>query len=68
MRPKSCNVPNCPRWRQRGQSMIEYVVICAVLAAALFVPIPGTQKSAGQLLADSVGGLYSSLTFFLSLP
>jgi hypothetical protein len=68
MKPMSFPIPGRPRRRQRGQSMIEYVVICAVLVAALFVPIPGTQTTASQLLANSVRGLYGSLTFFLSLP
>jgi hypothetical protein len=56
--------------RQRGQSMIEYTLVAAALAAALFVPVPGTQppQAAGELLAAKVHDFYSRLTFFLSLP
>jgi hypothetical protein len=59
-------VPGC----QRGQSMIEYAVVCVALAVALLVPVPGIQppQTVGQLLASRVHDLYDSLTFFLSLP
>jgi hypothetical protein len=55
---------------QRGQSTIEYMVVCVALAVALFVPVPGTQppQAAGELLAGKIHDLYRSLTFFLSLP
>ena len=52
----------------RGQSMTEYVVICTVLAAALLLPMPGSQKTVSQLLCDSIRDFYSSLTLFISLP
>jgi len=29
-----------------GQSMTEYAVICAALAAALLLPMPGSQQTA----------------------
>ena len=50
--------------RQRGQSMIEYTVICAVLAAFLFA----AASPAGRQMADAVRAFYANLTFFLSLP
>ena len=49
---------------QRGQSMIEYVIICAVLAVCLF----STQSPAGKQLAQAIHDFYTDLTFFLSLP
>jgi Flp pilus assembly pilin Flp len=54
---------------QSGQSMIEYTVVCAALAIALFVPVmPGSSQTLGQLLAGKIRDLYNNLTFFLSLP
>jgi len=53
---------------QRGQSMVEYLVVCSALALALFAPIPGYQETAAQLLADRLRDFYSALSFFLSLP
>lgn len=49
---------------QRGQSMIEYAVICAVLLICLFA----TQSPAGQQLAQAMRDFYADLTLFLSLP
>ncbi len=55
---------------QRGQSMVEYAVIAGVLAAALFVPLPGTQpqQAAGAFLAGKIRDFYNDLTYFISLP
>lgn len=53
---------------QRGQSMAEYTIICAVLVAALFMPLPNDTKSAAQKLCDVLRQTYSALSFFLSLP
>jgi hypothetical protein len=55
---------------QRGQSMIEFTILCAVFVVALFVPIPGQQPpvTAGQMLADRLRDFYSALSYFLSLP
>jgi Flp pilus assembly pilin Flp len=43
--------------------MIEYAVICAVLAVCLFAASP-----VGALLASAIRAFYKDLTFFLSLP
>jgi Flp pilus assembly pilin Flp len=56
------------RRRQSGQMMVEYAVIAAVLAGALFAPFPGSQESVSQLLCDSIRNLYTSMTQFVSLP
>jgi hypothetical protein len=60
----------CLRRGLRGQSMVEYVIVCAALAAARFVPLPGSQpqQAVGQMLASKIHDLYDNLTFFLSLP
>jgi hypothetical protein len=48
--------------RQRGQSMIEYVIICSVLAICLFA------TPVGQQLTTALHDFYYYLTFFISLP
>jgi len=48
---------------QTGQSMTEYVIVCAVLAVCLFAASP-----VGALLASAIRAFYKDLTFFLSLP
>lgn len=53
---------------QRGQSMVEYAIICAVLTVALFAPLPGDQMSAAQKLADALRQTYWALSYFFSLP
>jgi hypothetical protein len=55
---------------QRGQSMVEYVVLCAVFGLVLFLPVPGSQPSvtAAQMLANALRSFYSAVSFFLSLP
>lgn len=68
MRPSSSKPAGPSRRGQLGQSMIEYVMICSVLVAALFAPMPGSQESVSQLLCDSIRDFYSSLTLFISLP
>jgi hypothetical protein len=57
----------------RGQSMIEFVVICAALVAALFVPIiddvsGGRRLSTVQLLIDNLQQGYQRTSGALSLP
>ena len=53
-----------PIARQRGQSMIEYTIVCAALALCLFA----AQTPVGQQLAQAIRTFYTDLTFFLSLP
>ena len=68
MRTTPTNASTGPRHGQRGQSMVEYAVICSVLAAALFVPLPGQQEAAGAFLAGKIRDFYNDLTYFISLP
>ena len=62
MRPAPSRPSRC--LRQRGQAMIEYVVICFVLATCLFA----AQAPAGKQLAQAIHDFYADLTLFLSLP
>jgi Flp pilus assembly pilin Flp len=48
--------------------MVEYTIVCALLAVALFAPVPGQQMSVAQMLADALRKFYSALSFFLSIP
>jgi len=67
--------PNRPA-RQRGQSLMEYVVVCAALALALFVPLPGLGDTGGagaprtavQILLDGFRDAYDRFSYALSLP
>jgi len=58
---------NTPCAAQRGQAMVEYAVIAAVLAGALFVA-DFDGKSGAQYLADMIKAFFRSLTYFISLP
>ena len=62
-----------PPRHQRGQSMTEYVVICAVLAFVLFVPISdtassGESKTTVELIFDGFRKAYKNFSYALSLP
>lgn len=53
--------------RQRGQATVEYLVVSAVIVAAMFfVDVGG--KSLAVTLADGVRDFFRNLTFFISLP
>lgn len=64
----------CPaRRRQHGQSTMEYVVACAALAVALFLPVPGSDdgdgaRNAVQILLDGFEKAYKRFTYSISLP
>lgn len=64
---QTCFLGNARR-AQRGQSMVEYAVICGLLAVALFAPVPGQGKAVGALLTDAIHTFYANLTNFVSLP
>lgn len=63
-----------PSSRQRGQSMTEYVVACAVMAFVLFVPIagdaasPGGAKTTIELLLDGFKRGFQKFSYAISLP
>jgi hypothetical protein len=59
--------------RQRGQSAMEYVVVCAALALALFFPVPGSGDGGGarsvvEILFDGFQKAYQRFTHSISLP
>lgn len=58
------------RWTRPspGQAMVEYIVVTAVVAAALFVPTPLTQNMAlADFLARAVSSFFRSYSFLLSV-
>jgi hypothetical protein len=65
-----------PASRERGQSMVEYTVVCAAIAACLFVPIggngdpasPDRARTAAEILIDGLRSAYQRISFALSLP
>ena len=70
---KHASPPKPPRLRQRGQSLMEYTVVCAALAVALFVPVPGADGPEGsrttvQILLDGFRNAYQRFSFTISLP
>lgn len=59
--------------RQRGQSAIEYVLLCAALAFVLFVPISddvsgGASKTTIELLFDGFTKAYRNISRSISYP
>ena len=59
----------CPRLRlgQRGQSTMEYVVLCAALAFALGIGMVDDQSVLQQLLQAFVLA-YQKISFAIALP
>jgi hypothetical protein len=53
-------------WRARGQTMVEYIVVTAFAAMALFLPIVGNESVAEQL-ARAVGNFFRGLSFIVSV-
>jgi hypothetical protein len=51
----------------QGQAAVEYAVVAAGLAAALFV-VEFEGKTAAQYFAAAVRAFFENLSFFLSLP
>lgn len=54
--------------RARGQAMVEYLVVTAVVVAALFVPSPLTENMAlADYLARAVRSFFRAYSFLLSV-
>ena len=61
------------RSRQRGQSLVEYIILCGALAFILFVPISddvsgGESKSTIQLVFDGFSKAYKKISHSISYP
>ncbi len=61
------------RPRQCGQSSMEYAVVCAALAFALFYPIqdaqsPDRARTAVEILLDGFKTAYQKFSYAISLP
>jgi hypothetical protein len=59
--------------KQRGQSMMEYTVVCGALAFALFYPIqdagsPDQAKTAVQIVLDGFKLAYQKFSYAISIP
>lgn len=60
--------------RQSGQSMMEYTVVCAALAFALFYPIrddpasPDQARTTVRIVLDGFKAAYQNITHAISLP
>ena len=72
-RPKSVT-RNIRFSHQRGQSSMEYGVVCAALAFALFVPIqddpasPDKARTTVQIVLDGFHSAYQNISYAISLP
>lgn len=59
---------------QRGQAMLEYLVVCAALAFALFYPIrddpasPDKARTTVQIILDGFKRAYQKISYSISLP
>ncbi len=53
---------------QRGQALVEYAMVAAALAAALFYLDFGGGKTGAQYLTDMIRAFFRNLTYFISLP
>ena len=61
------------RPRHLGQSAVEYIVVCAALSFAMFVPISdggsgGQAKTTVQLLLEALGKAYKNISRSISYP
>jgi hypothetical protein len=56
------------RSKQRGQSMLEYAVVCAAMVTALFFVDTSKGMPVAFYLIDMIKAFFRSLTHFISLP
>lgn len=60
--------------RQRGQAMLEYLVVCAALAFAFFYPIrdnpasPDKARTTVQIVLEGFQRAYQNISHAISLP
>ena len=68
MRHPTINRPGKRRGAQRGQAMIEYLVIVGVVAVVLFTPSPITNNIApADFLARAVRSFFRGYSFLISV-
>lgn len=59
---------------KRGQAMMDYLVVCAAIAFALFCPIqddpasPDKARTTAQIVLDSFKQAYQNISHAISLP
>jgi hypothetical protein len=59
---------------QSGQAALEYLVVCAALAFALFVPVqddpasPDQARTTVQIVLDGFQTAYKKISYAISLP
>lgn len=53
---------------QLGSAVVEYVVVCAVIFIALFVPVPPFNQSVVGWLLESMRLFHLHSTLLLSMP
>lgn len=64
----------CITKRERGQAMMDYLVVCAAIAFALFYPIqdspasPDRARTTAQIVLDSFKQAYQNISHAISLP
>lgn len=60
--------------RRRGQAMLEYLVVCAALAFAIFYPIrdnpasPDKARTTVQIVLEGFQRAYQNISHAISLP
>ncbi|QOY94473.1 hypothetical protein IM543_00650 [Massilia sp. UMI-21] len=60
--------------KDAGQAMMDYLVVCAALAFALFYPIqddqtsPDKARTTVQIVLDSFKQAYQNISYAISLP
>lgn len=53
---------------QRGQVMVEYLIVAGLLAAALFATFPGADRSVIALLIQAFQDAWATYSYTLSFP
>lgn len=54
--------------RQAGSVSLEWTLATLVMLVALFVPLPGADRSLMALFMDALRGFYMNTSYLLSLP
>lgn len=56
------------RCSQAGQAITEYVIVAGILAAMLFAPLPGADRSVIALLIKAFKDAWAAYSYTLSFP